>query len=153
MFNFDWILLTVLGILCALLVCHSLRNASQGWVRTEMSNLVSQLNEREDTIPDLVSFEVKALTPGMTRKAFITPVYYRFFWVRHTDVTTWKLKFDINLESWLSGRKRRSWKPLRVIPPGVRIPSSPPYKKGPPNRAAFFIQSPIFSIIFPNRHD
>ena len=73
-----------------------------------MSNLVSQLNEREGTIPDLVSFEVKALTPGMARKAFITPVYYRLFWVRHTDVTTWKLKFDIYLESWLSGRKRRS---------------------------------------------
>ena len=31
------------------------------------------------------------------------------------------------LESWLSGRKRRSWKPLTGNRPGVRIPRSPPY--------------------------
>ena len=30
------------------------------------------------------------------------------------------------MESWLSGRKRRSWKPLMCKHPGVRIPNSPP---------------------------
>ena len=30
------------------------------------------------------------------------------------------------MESWLSGRKRRSWKPLKCELPGVRIPNSPP---------------------------
>ncbi len=29
-------------------------------------------------------------------------------------------------ERWQSGRMRRSWKPLRWKPPGVRIPLSPP---------------------------
>ena len=31
----------------------------------------------------------------------------------------------LQVERWQSGRMRRSWKPLRVTPPGVRIPLSP----------------------------
>ena len=41
-------------------------------------------------------------------------------------------------ERWQSGLLRRSWKPLRVIPPGVRIPISPPNKKGKAASCSFF---------------
>ena len=37
-------------------------------------------------------------------------------------------KFFTKLERWQSGRMRRSWKPLRVTPPGVRIPLSPQFQ-------------------------
>ena len=45
-------------------------------------------------------------------------------------VSFWKFKlivyFCTHLERWQSGRLRRSWKPLTVTGPGVRIPLSPP---------------------------
>ena len=37
-----------------------------------------------------------------------------------------KIHFSAIYGRWLSGWKRRSWKPLRVTPPGVRIPLSRP---------------------------
>ena len=43
-------------------------------------------------------------------------------------------------ESWQSGRLRQSWKLLRVTPPGVRIPNSPPPKPVDYVSRLFFIQ-------------
>ena len=44
-------------------------------------------------------------------------------------------------EGWQSGRLRRSWKPLRVTPPGVRIPLLPLRK---PDYQAFVVYAPDF---------
>lgn len=66
------------------------------------------------------------------------------------------LKVEDYLESWLSGRKRRSWKPLNRKVPRVRIPHSPPFSlewdvSPIPKKIGMYVgRKPEYSLMRPN---
>ena len=64
---------------------------------------------------------------NLTGKAFTSAA-------KISGIFFWQIGFNtiiLHPERWQSGRLRRSWKPLTVTGPGVRIPLSPP----PPTEA------------------